>query len=585
MHKKHTDQPLNLPWMILCSVLVGVVAGIGALLFRMMIGFVHNLLFLGKIDFQYNANAFMPASHWGFVIIFIPVLGAVAVTWLVKNFAPEAKGHGVPEVMDAIYNKSGIIRPSVAIVKALASAISIGSGGSVGREGPIAQIGSAFASTLGQIIKMPARQRVVLIAAGASAGIAATFNAPVGGLTFAIELMLVSISATTVALVVFATVTATYIGRLFLGLYPAFNISSLMAPDWHVSNYRLLVLFIPFGIICGFASALMIRAIYWAEDFFDNAFKNPYLRHMTGMFLLGITMYCFMLFSGHYYVSGVGYAGIVSVLQNTLSNPWFLLVLFFGKLFVTSLTLGSGASGGVFSPSLFLGATLGGAFGGFAHMLFPGLPISQPLFAIAGMAALVGGSTGAVLTGIVMVFELTRDYNAILPVMLSVGLAYGMRTLLSRESIYTLKLIRRGATVPAGLQAALMATRTAFAAMSKEFRVVKLQDLLSGMVSAEIDGYTLVESDGIVLGLLRSNYIMMGVTPTKENIDDMVDTNFVTVKMQQQWVKILRAINQYRYSVIIVSKHPGSSLAKDIVGVITLKEIAQAAGRTAKLLD
>ncbi len=185
----------SLALMMVLAFATGVIAGVGAWGFRMLIGLVHNVLFLGEAVFTYDANVHTPASPWGWAVVFVPVVGAVVVAWLVKNFAPEAKGHGVPEVMDAIYYNEGRIRPRVAIIKSLASAISIGSGGSVGREGPIVQIGSAFGSTLGQIIPMRTQDRVTLIAAGAGAGIAATFNAPLGGVVFAIELLLVSTTA------------------------------------------------------------------------------------------------------------------------------------------------------------------------------------------------------------------------------------------------------------------------------------------------------------------------------------------------------------------------------------------------------
>lgn len=576
---------LSQRWLVLCAVLVGLVAGIGAVAFRMMIGFVHNLLYYGELDVHYDANYFAHGNPWGWGVIFVPVVGSIAVTWLVKTFAPEAKGHGVPEVMDAIYNKSGLIRPMVAVIKSLASAISIGSGGSVGREGPIAQIGAAFASTLGQLIPMPARQRVILIAAGAAAGIAATFNAPVGGLAFAMELMLVSINASSVALVVISTIIATYIGRIFLGLYPAFNIPALAIPDWHLAHSWLLLMFVPFGILCGLASALLVRSIYWAEDLFDAIPINQYLRHMLGMFILGLMFYAFYSTTGHYFVDGVGYATIVAVLSQTLSNPWFLLLLFVGKLVATNLTLGSGASGGVFSPSLFLGATLGSAFGTFVQFLFPHTAINIPQFAIAGMAAIVGGSTGAVMTAIVMVFELTRDYSAMLPIMLAAALSFGVRYFLCHESIYTLKLLRRGVTVAGGLQAALLTTRTAARVMTEDFRVCNFTDLIQGKVEdIHENDYIIVENQGEIVGLLKSHYLAMGVKINENNYQQLIDTNFLMVKPSQEWPKILRAINRYNYQSILVSHQVGSREADTVIGVITTYEIVRASTITAKLL-
>src|SRR5499433_1753849 len=213
---------IGLPFLSVLAFAVGIVTGLGAVVFRDLIGFVHSLLFLGQFTVRYDANAFTPASPWGPFVILVPVVGAVAVTFLVTKFAPEARGHGVPEVMDAIYYRGGVIRPVVAVVKSLASAISIGSGAAVGREGPIIQIGSALGSTLGQLIRMPPEQRITLVAAGAGAGIAATFNTPIGGVMFAVELMMPEVSVRTFLPVAIATGTATFVGRVFFGNQPAF---------------------------------------------------------------------------------------------------------------------------------------------------------------------------------------------------------------------------------------------------------------------------------------------------------------------------------------------------------------------------
>src|SRR5579862_4573975 len=218
---------LSLTALSLFGLVVGIVTGFGALAFRDLIGLVHNLLFLGQLDVHYDANVFTPASPWGPLVILVPVVGAVAVTFLVSRFAPEARGHGVPEVMDAIYYGGGVIRPVVAVVKSLASAIAIGSGAAVGREGPIIQIGSALGSTLGQVLRMSPGQRIILVASGAGAGIAATFNTPIGGVLFAIELMLPEVSASTFLPVALSTGAATFIGRFFFGPQPAFAVPHL----------------------------------------------------------------------------------------------------------------------------------------------------------------------------------------------------------------------------------------------------------------------------------------------------------------------------------------------------------------------
>ena len=206
---------IGLARLSILGVLVGIIAGAGAVFFRDLIGLIHNVAFLGDFSIEYDANRFTPPSPWGAFIIVVPAVGGFIVTYLVEKFAPEARGHGVPEVIDAIYYREGVIRPVVGVVKSLASAVSIGTGAAVGREGPIAQIGASFGSLVGQIIGMAPWQRVTLVAAGAGAGIAATFNTPIGGVMFAVELMMPELSARTFLPVALATGTATFIGRIF----------------------------------------------------------------------------------------------------------------------------------------------------------------------------------------------------------------------------------------------------------------------------------------------------------------------------------------------------------------------------------
>lgn len=290
-HIIREPKPLNNIYMLLLACCVGLMGGLGAILFRNLINFIHNLFFSVNISFIYNANTHTPITMFAIAIIFIPILGSLFVTFLTENFAPEAKGHGVPEAIYAIYYKHGKIRPIVALIKAITSAISIGTGGSVGREGPIIQIGSAFGSTLGQIISMPTSQRVLLIAAGAGAGIAATFNAPIGGLAFAIELMLVSINAISIGVVTIATVIATFISYQFFGDIPALASLNIIQTQNYNNFFITLLLLIPFGILIGIISASFIKSLYWFEDIFIALFKNPYIRHMVGMGIVGCILY------------------------------------------------------------------------------------------------------------------------------------------------------------------------------------------------------------------------------------------------------------------------------------------------------
>jgi chloride channel protein, CIC family len=372
----------------------------------------------------------------------------------VKNFAPEAKGHGVPEVMDAVHHRQGVIRPVVSVVKALASALSIGSGGSIGREGPIIQIGASFGSTIGQLLKLPVWQRITLIAAGAGGGIAATFNTPVGGVLFALEIVLSEMSARTLVPVVTATAVATYVGQLFFGTHPSFYIPSLEIVFFALAKPLALIAYAGLGVCAGAISALFIWSVYACERFFEKRVKGGYyVQHAIGMLAVGAVIYGLMRGFGHYYVEGVGYATIQDILGGSEYSIYLLLLLFAAKLLATSLTLGSGASGGVFSPSLFLGATAGAVWGVALRHLFPALGVSPAAFAVAGMAGVVGGSTGAALAAIVMIFEMTLDYTVILPMTLTVAIAYWVRHSLVVDSIYTRKLTQRGETVPGSLRA------------------------------------------------------------------------------------------------------------------------------------
>jgi len=442
---------LALVGLTIIGIVVGAAGGLGAWIFRLMIGFVHNLFFLGNLSLDYDANIHTPPSPWGAAVILVPVVGAIGVVYLVKNFAPEAKGHGVPEVMDAIYYQQGEIRPKVAAIKSAASALSIGSGGSVGREGPIIQIGAAFGSTVGKLTRLSAPDTRIIVAAGAGAGIAATFNAPFGAILFSIELLLVSVSVRAILVVSAAVITGVEIARALIGSGRAFTVLDLQTSAPIDLDWTGAVSLVGLGLLVGIVSAGLIKGLYWTEDQFDGRFKNPYLAHMTGMLVVGLVMYGFFLWLGTYSVEGVGYATITDVLQGTLTNPWILLALAAAKLFVTSLTLGSGASGGIFSPALFVGATIGASLGQILNDM--GIDVDPVVLALGGMAGAVAGTTGAALTAIAMITEMTGDLGALIPLVIVVVVAGSVREFLSPSTMYTEKLVRRGRPVPQGLEA------------------------------------------------------------------------------------------------------------------------------------
>jgi CIC family chloride channel protein len=576
-------EPRPLSTWSLCglALAMGVVTGYGAVFFRALIGIVHNVLFLGTFSFAYDASAFTPPSPWGALVILVPVIGSVGVTFIVSTFAPEAKGHGVPEVMDAIYYGQGVIRPVVAAAKSFASALAIGSGAAVGREGPIIQIGSALGSTLGQLVQMPSAQRITLVAAGAGAGIAATFNTPIGGVMFATELMLPEVSVNTFLPVALATGTATFIGRLFFGEQPAFVVPGALAalPNQAGSAFTL-VLYAVLGGLVGAAAALFVRFLHRLERLFDRI-PGGYLRHALGMLGVGVLIYVLLRTTGHYYVEGVGYSTIQSVLNGSVSGAAMLLLLFACKLLATTVSLGSGSSGGVFSPSLYLGCTLGAAFATLLGPVLPGIPLSPPAFAMVGMGAMVGGGTGAAMTAVTMIFEMTLDYNIVLPMILAVAMALGVRRLLSRENIYTMKLFGRGHAMPRGLHANLFLVRSARDIMERDVIVLDAATRFSALLekSANAGGlrHVVVTRRGHVTGVLRINVDLrraVGAAGAEVTVGELARPNFTVVREDAATFDVIVRMRRKRAAMALVIPAGRISGPQDIIGVISKEHIA-----------
>ncbi len=550
----------------LLAVLVGVIAAGGAIAFRGFIAFFHNLLFLGQISFVYNANVHTPPSPWGPFVILVPVIGAAGVVFLVTRLASEAKGRGVPELMDAIYYKAGIIRPVVAPVKAVASALDIGSGAPVGREGPIIQIGGSLASLLSRALKTSVRERLTLIAAGAAGGIAATFNTPIGGILFVAELMLFEISAETLVPVTLAAVTATFISRLVFGPDPSFIIPPLNT-GFETINPQVLLLYAFLGVILGVIAAIYIRGVFAWEDILEKKLRlNYYVRHMAAMAVVGVVMYLMLTLSGHYYIEGVGYSTIQDILDGTLTVIWFMLLLFVLKLLLTTMVLGSGASGGIFSPGLYLGATLGGAFGTAASLLFPEMGISTVAFTVAGMGGVVGGATGAAIAAIVMMFEMTRDYTIIIPLSITVAIAYGVRKVISRESLYTLGLKRRGHPIPGSLEAYFPEAKEVQAVMDIRFFLVPASGTFRTTEYPE-DTHLLVTDRDVVSGIITRTRARASAGEDMTFGKSAEKVIFVVEGTQVSDVITLLPVHSARAAVVMRTgkeRHPD-----DVIGIIT----------------
>jgi chloride channel protein, CIC family len=576
----HNRRSLNLTELSILAIFAGALIGGSAVLFRALVAAIHNLFFSGTLNFYYDPNQHAAASPFGPLIILSPVIGGIGVVFLTRLLPPERRGQGVADVIDAIYYRKSKVRPVSAAIKSLAAGITSGTGGSVGREAAVIQIGAALASRLAIFFKLPLWQRMTITAAGAASGLAAAFNTPLGAIIFAVELMMPEISARTFLPVTIAAGTATFVTRLFYGLQPVFRVRSVPVTEFHIENFLPLLPFTLFGILVGVLSWILIWSLGWLERQFARISGSPYVRHACGMLLVGILAYAMVTFTGHYYIEGAGYSTIQDVLRNRNLSVAFLLLLFAVKFFATPVTLGSGGVGGVFSASLVIGATFGAAFGAALDPLVPGLHLHNSDFAIVGMAAMLGSTTGAPLTAIVMVFEMTRDYDIIVPIILCVMIALAVRREFLADSVYTVKLAGRGHEVPTSLHANMYLVRHASNALGRKFIVVP-----SHATFAEVR-LRLANEGAAAMILVAQGHRLRGYMPpdraldllragdANEPIGKLARTNFVLAQPSDTMFKVIGRLARRNAGMAIVVAGAGRIPRVGMIqGVITLEDL------------
>jgi CIC family chloride channel protein len=495
------------------ALVVGVGAGLGAVAFRYMILGVTEL-FTGHRDYSaagHAHNPLVPGLGMWFVVL-VPVIGGLLYGPLVARFAPEARGHGVPEVMLAVNRRGGRMRPQVPVVKSLASAICIGTGGSVGREGPIVQIGSALGSVIGQVLRVPESQLRLLVACGAAGGISATFNAPIAGVFFALELILGNFQTQSFGLVVLSSVTADAIGRAVFGSHPFLSL-----PAFTFSSPLELPLYAGLGVLATVVGVGFIRVLYRGEDLADRLWRGPeWLRPAAGGVFLGLLLLAVPQ------MYGVGYP----VLSRAVSGHYVilgLLGLLAAKVVATSLTMWIGGSGGVFAPSLFMGAMLGSAYGHLAHHLMPGLAAHAGAYGLVGMGAVFAAAARAPITAVLIVFELTGDYTIILPLMFAIVVATALSGALTRDTIYTLKLRRRGIEIDHAQPASPMARIPVSAAMGRPPRSLRpeqpISELVKRFADERADALPIVDENGSLLGVVAAVDVEQAINQGAEESD------------------------------------------------------------------
>lgn len=585
LREKIRQQPIITDYTIFngLAVLIGIACGFIAIGFRQLIWITQNYLYHQQVSTE---ETLYTGNNLGYLVILIPAIGGLIVGLLSYYLAREVKGHGVPEVMEAVAKHGGRIRKRVVAVKALASAVTIGSGGSAGREGPIVQIGSATGSSIGQMLGLSEHQIKTLLACGAAGGIAATFNTPIAGVIFALELILIEFRTRSFIPIVISSVFATVISRAFLGNQPAFLIP--------LGLYRLaspyeLIYYLLLGVIAGIVAIIFITTLYKTEDLFEQLRIPGYLAPAFGGAIIGIIgLICFKL-AGDYYIFGVGYETVDKVLNGTIGNEhsihYLFIILFalsFLKVIATSITIGSGGSGGVFAPSLFIGAMVGGAFGILVNHYSPFETASYGAYALVGMAAVFAGASRATLTAIIILFEMTGEYKIILPLMFACVVSDAIGAFVYKETIYTKKLIRRGVRIQHDMEINIMEAITVKEAMTEKVETVS-EEMSIADVSKKIQetghmGFPVVDKKGKLCGIITHEDVKRNIIEGKLDVPvcDLETRDVIVAFPDETLADILRKIGTKDIShfPVVDKENP-----KMIVGFLTKGNIIKAYDR------
>ena len=437
------------------SAAIGLLAGLVAYVLYKLIGVFTNVAFFHRWSGTFVSARFHHLGPW---VILVPVVGGIIVGIMAKYGTPKIKGHGIPEAMEAVLINRSRIAPRVAILKPISAAIAIGTGGPFGAEGPIIQTGGALGSLVGQAFHTTAVERKVLLACGAAAGMSATFNTPIAGVILAIELLLFEFKSRSFIPLVIASTLATAVHMQLLGLGPMFQVSAV---DFAIP--RGLPFYLVLGLLCGLAAVGFSKLLYWVEDLFEKLPIDQMWWPAIGALGLGIIAFFVPR------VLGVGYDTISDILNGQLA--WkLLLIVMLAKAAALVISLGSGTSGGLLAPTFMWSAAMGGMFAMFANRLFPSANLSPGAFAIVAMGAVFGAASRATFSFIIFAFEITRDYNSVLPLMLVSVIADGIAMLfMPNSSIMTEKLARRGLRVHQDYEADALTQATVADTMDKDF--------------------------------------------------------------------------------------------------------------------
>jgi H+/Cl- antiporter ClcA len=450
---------------------IGLIAGLVAYVLYKLIGLFTNLFFFHEWSTTFRS---VGSHHLGAWVILVPVIGGLIVGVMAKYGSSKIKGHGIPEAMEAVLTNRSRIEPKVAILKPISAAIAIGTGGPFGAEGPIIQTGGAIGSLVGQVLHTTAVERKVLLACGAAAGMSATFNTPIAGVILAIELLLFEFKSRSFIPLVIASTLATAVHMQLLGRGPMFQVGAM-----EFGIPRALPFYLVLGPICGLAAVGLSKALYWVEDLFEKLPFDELWWPAIGALGLGVIGFFVPR------VFGVGYDTIGDILNGQLA--WkLLLVVMIAKFAALVISLGSGTSGGLLAPTFMWSAAMGGLFAMVANHAFPGAHLSPGAFAVVAMGAVFGAASRATFSFIIFAFEITRDYNSVLPLMLVAVIADGIAMLfMPSSSIMTEKLARRGLRVHQDYEADALTQVTVGETMERDPPVIAA-DTKVGVVAERI---------------------------------------------------------------------------------------------------
>ncbi len=549
-----TSQTLLL---ITLAVLVGLGSGVGVWLFKITYNFFQSFMFN-------TAGGWMsPVGKW--TIIIIPVIGGLIVGLFNRFFVGEEKVHGTAAVIQSVALSGGRLRYKQAPVNALASALSLGAGASVGPEDPAVQIGANIASMLGQWLHLTDDRVKTLVAAGAGAAIAAAFNAPIAGVFFALELVLGEIGGNALWLILVSAVISSVFTQAVSGSAPAFQVPAYeFHSAWELPLYLLL------GLVAGPVSAMYANLLYKMQDIYGSWHIPDWIKPATAGLVLGIASLVVPQ------VLGTGYGSIQVILNQNNFTLGFLFLLAIAKLVLTPVSIGSGFKGGVFAPSLFTGAALGGAFGVAAAYLFPGLGIDPRAFALVGMAAVLAGAVRAPLTAVILLFELTNDYRIILPLMFSVAVSLLISQRIQRDSVYGIGLARHGIRLDRGRDVDVLDSITVGEVMREDTTAIResdsLEDAANLLEKKRHHGLPVMDARGKLVGVLSLQDIDR-VEDKQTKVAEVYTRDILTAFPDETLSSALRLMSEHDIGRLPVVPHEDK---RKLLGVLRRADVIHA---------